>query len=386
MMSRSRALKRRFGPNRAQTSDIAPLSAEGLKPLRAAVVGAGAISLEHLPFLQASDRVDLVGICDLSEVSARVAARRFDATAGYTDVAQMLTESAPEVVHILTPPHSHAGLVRMCLEAGAHVICEKPMTPSAAETRELLEFASERGLRLMENHNYRFNDEVLSLQRVIESGEIGDVCEVDIRMALQIRGEGSRFADENVPNAIHLMPAGVIHDFITHFAYLMNTLSGRADWERVSAAWSNHGGGELFTFDDLDATLIGPNAHGPVHGRVRFSCRTAPDLFSIIVRGTEGQVSTDIFHPFLEVLVPRPGGPQLTPIVNHIVNGTRLAGSGVRNFAQKLLQHGPYHGLPRLLDLTYEALQTGKELPVTPRDIVEAADLIDALLAPEARR
>ncbi len=319
-------------------------------------------------------------------MSARIAARRFDAAAGYTDVAEMLAASTPDVVHVLTPPHTHGSLVRMCLDAGAHVFCEKPMSPTGAEARELLTLASERGLHLMENHNYRFNDEILAIRRLIDRGDLGVIAEVDVRMALQIRGEESRFADENQPNAIHQMPAGVIHDFITHFSYLLNTLSGDPDWSTISAHWNNHGGGELFTFDDLDALLVGDADGSPVHGRLRFSCRTSPDLFSVTVRGSEGQAATDIFHPHLEVLRSRPGGPQLTPIVNHLVNGTKLAGAGLRNFGQKLLQHGPYHGLARLLDETYAALQAGDEPPVTPDQIQRAADLVDSMLAPEARR
>lgn len=351
-------------------------------PLRSAVIGAGAISLEHLPYLQRSERSDLVGICDLSPVSAKIAARRFEAAEGFTDVDQMLAVARPDIVHVLTPPQTHRALAQRCLEGGVHVLCEKPMVPTGAEARELLAVAERNGVHLIENHNYRFNDEILAVRRLIADGEIGEVQEVDIRMALPIRAEGSRFADENQRNPIHDMPAGVIHDFVTHFAYLMNALSDGATWERITAAWSNHGGGDLFQYDDLDALVIGSNQRGPVHGRLRFSCRTSPDLFSVVVRGTEGQASTDLFHPFLEVVGPRPGGPQLTPIVNHIVNGTKLATAGFRNFGQKLLQHGPYHGLERLLDEIYAALQVGAPPPVTPADIIGAADLIDALLDP----
>lgn len=380
MTPSSRAADRHFEQHRP------PANRTAGRALRAAVIGAGAISLEHLPFLRDSDRAELVGICDLSPVSARVAARRYDAEAGYTDLDEMLTTASPDIVHVLTPPHTHGALVRQCLDAGAHVFCEKPMAPTASETSELLALATQRGLHLVENHNYRFNDEILAVRRLLDRGDLGSVAEVSIRMALPIRGEDSRFADENIPNPIHRMPAGVIHDFITHFAYLLDTLAGEPEWGPISAHWNNHGGGDLFTFDDLDAILIGQGEAGPVHGHLRFSARTSPDLFSVGVRGSGGQAATDLFHPHLEVLGPRPGGPQLTPIVNHLVNGTKLAGAGLRNFGQKLLQYGPYHGLTRLLDETYAAIQADLEPPVTPTQIQRAADLVDSLLAPEARR
>ncbi len=362
------------------------MTSSGLPALRSAVIGAGAISLQHLDFLRSSSRSRLVGICDLSPVSSGIAARRFDAEDSFTDVATMLEQARPDVVHVLTPPNTHGFLATMCLERGVHVICEKPMSPTSSEAAELLAVAAKHGVHLVENHNYRFNDEILELQKVVAAGTIGDVHEVDIRMALPIRDEGSRFADENLPNPIHDMPAGVIHDFITHFAYLMNTLSGEATYERVAAVWSNHGGGDLFRFDDLDALLVGHNATGPFHGRLRFSCSTKPDLFSVVVRGSGGQAATDLFHPFLEVVGPRPGGEQLTPIVNHIVNGTKLARSGFKNFGQKLLQHGPYHGLAKFLDDTYAAFQNGQAPPVSPAQILAAAQLVDQLLEAEASR
>lgn len=373
-------------PDRQFEQHRPPANRSTARALRAAVIGAGAISLEHLPFLRDSDRAELVGICDLSPVSARVAARRYDAQSGYTDVDEMLRSSSPDIVHVLTPPHTHGALVRQCLEAGTHVFCEKPMSPTANETNDLLAMAAERGRYLVENHNYRFNDEILAVRRLIDRGALGSVAEVSIRMALPIRGEESRFADENNPNPIHRMPAGVIHDFITHFAYLLDTLGGEPQWDSISAHWSNHGGGDLFTVDDLDAILIGQAEAGPIHGHLRFAARTSPDMFSVTVRGSGGQAATDLFHPHLEVLGPRPGGPQLTPIVNHLINGTKLAGAGLRNFGQKLLQHGPYHGLTRLLDETYAAIQSGVEPPVTATQIRRAAEIVDGLLAPESRR
>src|SRR4051794_5060152 len=79
-------------------------------PLRAAVIGTGVISEEHLRFLSKDDRADLVGVCDLSPALARFSAERFDAEAAYTDSTVMLRNAKPDVVHVLTPPHTHVAL------------------------------------------------------------------------------------------------------------------------------------------------------------------------------------------------------------------------------------------------------------------------------------
>lgn len=348
--------------------------------MRAAVIGTGAISAQHLAFLSSSPRANLVGVCDLSPVSAKVAARRHDAGGSFTDAAAMLDIVNADVVHILTPPNSHGFLARMALDHGAHVICEKPMTATSDEAVALLNHASLAKRHLVENHNYRFNDDVVTMHDNRVAGTIGTVREVEIRMALPVRDPKGRFADENLPNAIHKMPAGVIHDVLTHMVYLLDHLSDHATWDTVSATWSNHGGGDLFKVDDLDTVLVGHHANGSVHGRLRFSAQTSPDSFGIIVRGSEGQMSTDLFHPFLDIRKARAVGSQLTPIANHVVNGASLARAGFRNFGQKLLQHSPYHGLARFLDETYTAFAAGTTPPVTPRDIITAAQLIDRMV------
>src|SRR5688500_17558915 len=105
----------------------APAPARKGDRLRAAVIGTGKISDEHLRFLAASPLASLVGVCDLSPSMARYAAMRYGCPDAYTAAAQMLAEQRPDVVHVLTPPQSHAKLATECLDAGAHVIVEKPI-------------------------------------------------------------------------------------------------------------------------------------------------------------------------------------------------------------------------------------------------------------------
>lgn len=342
--------------------------------LKSAVIGSGLISKEHLSFLDKSDRVRLVGVCDLSPAAAKYAAQRFHADSPYTDYRKMLDEAKPDVVHILTPPQTHKRIATDCLEAGAHAICEKPITPTYGEFKELWSIAQKHERHLIENHNYRFNEQILALDKLVEDGALGEVQEVEVRMALAIR-DGGRYADENLPNPVHKLPAGVIHDFITHLCYL--TLRFLPDFDRVDAAWSNHGGGNLFKYDDLDAIVIS----GSTHARIRFSCHTQPDCFAVTVRGSRGYAETDLFQPYLRCVVPRKGGKQLSPLINQFVNGFELMGASVTNFRRKIMQRSPYEGLHRLLQETYEALINGGKPPVSFEDIDRTSRLVEALIA-----
>ncbi len=295
---------------------------------------------------------------------------------------QMLAEAKPDVVHVLTPPHTHARLVSDALQCRARMWSSKSRFAAWThrEFRELWSLAESRGRRIVEDHNYRFNEPVQAIERLVREGELGDVREVDVRMALAIRTPGGRYMDSSLPHPSHRLPAGVIHEFITHLCYL--TLRFLPSFERVTAAWSKHGDDTVFKYDDLDALVIG----GAVHARIRFTSHAAPDCFTLTVRGTRGWVETDLFQPHLRVVVPRKGGQQLSPLVNQFANGAGLVSASFRGFRNKVLQKTPYEGLRTFLDQTYDALRTGKEPPVTFDDMDRAGRLIEAMLEDKANR
>jgi predicted dehydrogenase len=376
-------------PAPAPAPDVAAaMPAAGSRKLRAAVIGTGVISEQHLKYLSADPLVDLVGVCDLSPSLAKYAVAKFGAREAYTDAAAMIRQAKPDVVHVLTPPHTHVPIVTDALTQGAHVVCEKPIAPQRQQFLDLWTLARAKGLRLIEDHNYRFNEPVLAIEKLVAEGKLGTVHEVEVRMALQIRKAGGRYADATMPHPSHNLPAGVLHEFISHLCYLTlrfmpvqaaDVAAAEAGGElfpRVAAAWSNHGVTGPFKFDDLDALVIS----GPAHGRIRFSCSTAPDTFTVVVRGDKGWVETDLFQPFLRVTIPRKGGTLLSSLVNHWVNGKAMKRAAVRGFRNKIMQHTPYEGLGTFLGRTYDALRAGAEPPVTFADMDRASRLIDALL------
>ncbi len=345
---------------------------------RVAVIGGGKISEQHLGVLGGLPGVALAGVCDLSPALARFTAERFGVTDWFTDYRAMLTRSGADVIHVLTPPATHDRIVRDCLEAGAHVIVEKPISLSNSDFRSLWDLAANRGLRLIENHNYRFNGPISRLERAVNGGRIGAVQEVEVRLVLNIRG-GGRYADANLPHPSHRLPAGIIHEFITHMAYLLLHFMPEGSMNNIDllrAAWRNHGGGGLFKYDDLDAILFA----GHVHGRLRFSCHQWPDEFTVQVRGTDGVAKAELFHPVCLVTTRRPVGQHLTPLVNSVAAAGTMLRAGLGGIWAKIRNRGAYEGLGRFLELFYQALRTGDEPPVAYRQMDEASRLVDAIL------
>lgn len=349
--------------------------------LSIALVGGGVISEQHLQTLRGIQGVNVAGVCDLSPALAQFTADRFAVPNWFTDYREMIEQDDIDVVHVLTPPATHNSIVRDCLDSGKHVIVEKPIALSHMAFCELWEYATIRNLQLIENHNYRFNEPIQQLERAIRSGQIGTVEEIEVRIIVNIRGSG-RYADENLPHPSHQLPAGIIHEFITHFAYmLLNFMPpGSIDnIDTIRAAWRNHGGGNLFKYDDLDATILA----GATHGRLRFSCHQWPDSFSVQIRGSNGVATAELFHPACQVIRRRTVGQHLTPLVNSLTGARTMAQSGFGSIWRKIRNQGAYEGLSRFLELTYDSLRSNKELPVTYQQMDETSRLVDALLATE---
>ena len=114
-------------------------------------------------------------VCDTRPQQIERALTRYANLRGTTDYAHMLADDELDAVLVATPISTHYPLARTALEAGKHVFVEKPMTASAAESRELCELAADRGLTLMVGHTFVFSPPVRKVKQIIESGELGEI-------------------------------------------------------------------------------------------------------------------------------------------------------------------------------------------------------------------
>lgn len=147
--------------------------------LKVGVIGCGGIANgKHLPSLKKqSDRVDLVAFCDLIVERAEQAAATYGAEGAkvYVDYHELLADTSIDVVHVCTPNRSHCEITVAALEAGKHVMCEKPMAKTAADARLMLETAKKTGKKLTIGYQNRFRPDSLLMKRAVEEGELGEL-------------------------------------------------------------------------------------------------------------------------------------------------------------------------------------------------------------------
>ncbi|WP_159886614.1 Gfo/Idh/MocA family protein [Paenibacillus puerhi] len=145
---------------------------------RIAIVGCGGIAKgKHMPSLSKLSNIQMVAFCDIIEERAREAAEQYGAegSAVYTDYRELLNDASIDIVHVCTPNDSHAEIAIASLEAGKHVMCEKPMAKTAADAKRMVEAAERTGKKLTIGYNNRFRPDSQHLKKLCEDGELGEI-------------------------------------------------------------------------------------------------------------------------------------------------------------------------------------------------------------------
>src|SRR5437899_748897 len=145
---------------------------------RVGLVGAGYVSAYHARALRSLPFIEIIGIADLDKERAGKIAQEFAIPRVYPSLEAM-SETRPDVIHILTPPGSHAALAIQAMEMGCHVFVEKPMAETVADCDRMIACARERGLVLSINHSARLDPIVLQALDLIRDGACGQVLAVD---------------------------------------------------------------------------------------------------------------------------------------------------------------------------------------------------------------
>lgn len=148
--------------------------------IRAAVIGASFAKAAYLPALASIDDVEIVAVASARLESAQAAAAQFQVPHVYDDWRRMLESHSFDLVGIATPTIHHAPMTLAALEAGAHVLCEKPMAMNSDEARQMLESAEASGRVHIIGHELRFNPTRRKLKALLDEGCIGQVRHVNI--------------------------------------------------------------------------------------------------------------------------------------------------------------------------------------------------------------
>ncbi len=147
--------------------------------IRTGIIGCGGIANQkHMPALAAfPDRVEMVAFCDIVPERAQAAAAKYGAPGAkvYTDYRELLADPTIDDVHVCTPNVSHCEITVSALEAGKHVLCEKPMAATTADAERMMEAYKKSGKLFSIGYQNRYMQNSLTLKKLCEEGMLGDI-------------------------------------------------------------------------------------------------------------------------------------------------------------------------------------------------------------------
>lgn len=150
------------------------------KPFNVAIVGYGmSAKVFHIPLVLAVPDFKLYGIVQRSPKTDDDASKDHPGIVSWRSVDEMYADKDVDVIVITTIPEHHFAMVKNALEAGKHVVVEKPFVPTSQEADELVNIAKKSGKLLTVYQNRRWDSDYLTLRKIMSEGKLGDIVEFE---------------------------------------------------------------------------------------------------------------------------------------------------------------------------------------------------------------
>jgi len=351
-------------------------------PLKIAIVGCGKIADGHIEEIQKMPEVArVVGVCDLEILMAEQVALRYGIAKFYDHFERMLEAERPDVVHITTPPQSHLSLALAAIDAGCHVYVEKPFTLDAADARKLLARAEQAGRKVTIGYSYLFDPPALDMSTLLAQGVLGDIVHVEVFYGYNLAGAFGSAILGDAGHWVHRLPGRLIHNNVDHILYRVTELL-EDDRPKLTAFASvrrpNRVGDSRDQMQD-ELRMVIEGARTTAYGT--FSSHIRPAGYFVRVCGTKNTAHVD----YAKRTVTLEGGRSLPSAVGRLVPAfeqalqfAREGGKNVARFARSDFHY--FSGLNRLIALFYKSITEGSPLPISYRDILRIAWMIDEIV------
>lgn len=352
-------------------------------PVGIAIIGGGGIAQSsHLPAyakLRDEGKVKIVAVADVNEATAKTAADKFQIPHTFTDYKQMLELGGIDAVDVCTPNFLHKQPTIDALNAGKHVIVEKPIALNAVEGSEMVEAAKKNKRKLQVALNLRFAQAPQAVKRFINDGKMGDIYYARAH-ALRRRG----IPGWGVFTQKDKQGGGPLIDIGVHALDLTLWLMGHPEPESVSGTtYAKFGKREgviglmgqwdpkIFTVEDFAVGLVRFKNGATVVLESSFVANIERDEFYTQIMGTEGGAILDPFDTTnTKTKIFREESGSLTDTIPFMRSGWMQSHEGeIRAFVQAIIDDTPVEvpgeqGLmvTRILDAIYQSSETGKEV------------------------
>jgi predicted dehydrogenase len=195
-----------------------------VKKIGVGIIGLGIISDAHEKGVSdASDIANIVAMCDIDYEKASLRAKKYNASV-YTNYAELLADSLVDVVDIILPHDLHYQVAKDSIDAGKHVLIEKPLTLSSSSGADLIDRANQKGFIFSVAENTRFVTAYLEAEKILASGELGNI--LSVRTSISGSEIYRLVNDKTWKGKKEGSGGGVLMDAAPHTFYLLKWLFG----------------------------------------------------------------------------------------------------------------------------------------------------------------
>ncbi len=361
--------------------------------LKVAIVGCGKIADGHIEEIQKMPAVArVVAVADLELLMAEQIATRYGIPAFYDDLDHLLEKERPEVVHITTPPQSHLRLAIKAIDAGAHVYVEKPLTPTYADTRRLLDHVRRAGKKLTIGYSFYFDPPMMALRELVAEGVLGETVHVEAALGYNLAGPFGKAILGDGNHWVHHLPGKLFQNNLDHILYKLPEFlpdprpEGAVEADPLGAdrvlvsAWirrsSRFGDARDHMLDELRVAL----ESGGVGAYATFSSHAKPVGHYTRVYGTKSTAFVDHAMRTLtfesQSALPSAFG-RLAPAFDQGVQFLREGGKNLLRFARSDFHY--FTAMNTLFARFYDSIRSGGPPPIAYRDILRVAGWMDEI-------
>lgn len=274
-----------------------------MKKLKVGVIGAGSLSEAHLEGYKNNPNVELIAVCDLMEERAATKAEKYDIPNVYTKYQDLLNDPELDAVSVVTWNNTHKDISIAALEAGKHVLCEKPLCLNHDQALEIKTAADKTDKKFMIGYVRRHASSIKILKEFIDNGSLGEIYYAKASNLRRLGNPGGWFSDKSRSGGGPLIDIGV------HVIDLLWYLMGRPKVKTISANTYNKLGNrsniKSLSFykaadyspendvEDLANALIRFENGASLMIDVSFTLHTKNDQSSAVVYGDKGGAEID---------------------------------------------------------------------------------------------
>ena len=345
-----------------------------LAKIRVGMIGCGAIARsKHLPAFASQPDVELVAACDVDPECCRAAAEKFGIPHVFSDYSELLAMDEIDAVDICTPNYLHMPHAVAALEAGKHVLVEKPIARNAIEAQAIVDAARKSGKKLQVAQCWRFRSDSQALKKFIDAGEMGEMYYARVQ-AIRRRGIPSWgvFTDKEkqgggplIDIGVHILdctmwllghpkPVAASGATYTKFGTRPGLFGVWGPWDHTN-----------FTVEDFAAGFVRFENGATLTIESSFAANIEKDTFNLAILGTEGGCQFDPLRIFREehgMLVDLT--PTHLPTVDIFQSEIRAFLDSIKNGTEPPVTGEQALLVAKILDAIYESSQRGAEVKI----------------------